>query len=97
VLVIEVDAINAESLEAALARCPHVSWVAADLPFPIGKGDAELGGQLDLLPHPTLKRLLGMNSEALCHLRHWDGEEDEEERWLARKREALLKMTNEKA
>jgi len=65
VLVIEVDAVNAEPLEAALARCPHESWVAADLPFPIGEGDAELGGQLNLLPHPTLKRLLRMNSEAL--------------------------------
>jgi len=53
VLVIEVDAVNAEPLEAALARCPHESWVAADLPFPIGEGDAELGGQLNLLPHPT--------------------------------------------
>jgi len=69
VLVIEVDAVDAEPLEAALARRPHESWVATDLPFPVGKGGAELGGQLDLLPYPTLKRLLRtkMNSSEALH------------------------------
>jgi len=57
VLVVEVDAVNAEPLEAALARRPHVCWVTADLPLAVGVGDGKLGGQLDLLPHPAFKRL----------------------------------------
>jgi len=57
VLVVEVDAVHAQSLEAALARRPHVRRVPADLALAVGEGDAELGGQLHLLPHPALQRL----------------------------------------
>ena len=53
VLVVEVDAVDAEPLEAALARRVHVCWVTADLPLAVGEGDGKLGGQLDLLPHPA--------------------------------------------
>ncbi|TVU13687.1 hypothetical protein EJB05_37107, partial [Eragrostis curvula] len=57
VLVVEVDAVNAETLEAALACRAYVRRVAADLALAVGEGEAELGGQLHLLPHPALQSL----------------------------------------
>jgi hypothetical protein len=58
VLVVEVDALDAEPPEAALARRPHVRWVAAEVGLAaVDEGDAELGGQVHLLPHPALQRL----------------------------------------
>ena len=58
VLVVEVDAVYAEPLEAALARRAHVRRVPADVDISgAGEVDAELGAQLHLLPHPALQRL----------------------------------------
>ena len=47
-LKVKVDAVDAKPPEAALARRPHVCRVAADRPH-VGR-DAELGGNLHLLP-----------------------------------------------
>jgi hypothetical protein len=58
VLVVEVDAVDAEPLQAALTRRAHVRRVAADLALAVGEREAELGYQLHLLPHPALQRLL---------------------------------------
>jgi hypothetical protein len=58
VLKVEVNAIDTESLEASLTRCPDVRRVPADLGLAVvADGDAELGGQLYLLPDCTLHRL----------------------------------------
>ena len=54
-LVVEVDAVDAEPPEAGLARRPHVRRVAADRPEL--RRDAELGGQLHLLPRAMPQRL----------------------------------------
>ncbi|TVU03549.1 hypothetical protein EJB05_50864, partial [Eragrostis curvula] len=63
VLVVEVDAVNAETLEAALACRAYVRRVAADLALAVGEGEAELGGQLHLLPHLDLQSLhMGITS-----------------------------------
>ena len=58
-LVVEVDAIHAQPLEAAFARIPNVRRVPADLTGAVvgAQAYAELGGQLHLLPHPTLQSL----------------------------------------
>jgi hypothetical protein len=60
VLVVQVDAVDAQPLEAALARRPDVRRVAADLSLAVGERDAELGSQLHLVPHPALQRLLAV-------------------------------------
>jgi hypothetical protein len=57
VLVVEVDAVDAEPLEAGLAGCPYIRRVTADLALAVGEGDGKLGGQLDLLLYTALKRL----------------------------------------
>ncbi|TVU13684.1 hypothetical protein EJB05_37104, partial [Eragrostis curvula] len=57
-LVVEVDTVDAETPEAALARGAHIHRVTTDLPLAVDKNDTELGGQLHLLPHPALQRLL---------------------------------------
>ena len=58
VLVVEVDAVHAKALEAALTRRAHVRRVPADLEVAgADEIDAELGGQLHLVPHPALQRL----------------------------------------
>ena len=50
-LVVEIDAVDAEPPEAALARRPHVRRVAVDLLLAVDVQDAELGGQeLHLVP-----------------------------------------------
>ena len=67
-LVVEVDAVDAEPLEAALARRPHICWVTADLPLAVSEGDGKLGGQLDLLSYPALKRLLRNHKHYIKHL-----------------------------
>ena len=58
VLVVEVDAVYAEPLEAALARCAPVRRVPADVDISgAGEVDAELGAQLHLLRHPPCSAL----------------------------------------
>lgn len=58
VLVVEIDAVDIEPLQAALAGRPHVHWVAADLEVRrVDDVVAELGGRLHLLPHSPLKSL----------------------------------------
>ena len=52
-MVVEIDAVDAEPPEAALARRPHVRRVAVDLLLAVDVQDAELGGQLHLLPDNT--------------------------------------------
>ena len=58
-LVVEVDAVHAQPLEAAFARSANVRRVPADLTGAVvgAQAYAELGGQLHLLPHPALQRL----------------------------------------
>jgi hypothetical protein len=58
-LVVEIDAVDAEPPEAALARRPNVRGVTVDLLLAVGVQDAELGGQLHLLPdNPTAGSVL---------------------------------------
>ena len=49
VLVVEIDVVDAEALEAAFDRLPHVVRAAVDPSAPWGRGalDAELGGDHD--------------------------------------------------
>ena len=101
-LVVEVDAADAEPAEAALACRAHVSRVAAHRRQV--RRDAELGGELHLLPHLTLQRraeedLIGVRSVDVGGVEEGDprGDGRVEERhhvgpWLAALRLRLNNM-----
>jgi hypothetical protein len=57
VLVVEINAIDAEPLKAALACRPHIRRVTTNLPFAVEERDAKLSGQVHLLSYATLQRL----------------------------------------
>jgi hypothetical protein len=57
VLVIEIDAIQVESLQASLTGCSHIRWIATDLPLPIRIAKSELGCQFHPLSHSFLQSL----------------------------------------
>ena len=52
VLVVQVDAVDAEALQTALACLADVLRVAADLRFAAIADDGEFRGDLNLLPDP---------------------------------------------
>ena len=58
VLVVEVNAIDTESPEASLTRCPDVRRLPTEQgPAVVADADAELGSQLHLLPKTALQCL----------------------------------------
>ena len=59
VLVVEINTVDTQPLEAALASRAHVRWIPPDVPLVVCERDAELGGQIHLLPHVALQRLRG--------------------------------------
>jgi len=63
-LVIEINAIDVKSLQAALTSSPHICWIPKDLPFPFGEFDSKLGSQFNLLSHPSLQSLQQANTYA---------------------------------
>ncbi|KAK3414618.1 hypothetical protein EUGRSUZ_H00476 [Eucalyptus grandis] len=68
VLVVEVDAIDVETLQAVLAGRPHVHLIAPDIPLSICIAEPELGRQFHLLSHPSLQILeFGMTVAYLHH------------------------------
>ena len=66
VLEVEVNAIDTESPEASLTRCPDVRRVPADLGP--ADADAELGAQLHLFTDPALQRLRRNQKHCTQHL-----------------------------
>ena len=57
VLVVEIDAIQVEALQAGLTGGSHIRWIATCLPLPIDRDNSELGCQFHLLSHPSLQSL----------------------------------------
>jgi hypothetical protein len=58
VLVVEIDAIQLEALQAGLTGRSHIRWIATDLSLPIRIDNSELGCQFHPLSHPSLQSLL---------------------------------------
>jgi hypothetical protein len=54
VLVVEIDAIQVEALQAGLTGRSHICGIATDLRLPIRFAKSELGCQLHPLSHPSL-------------------------------------------
>jgi hypothetical protein len=54
VLVIEINAIHVEALQAGLTGGSHICWIATDLALPIHRAETELGCQFHPLSHPSL-------------------------------------------
>jgi hypothetical protein len=57
VLVVEIDAIQVEALQAGLTGGSHIRWIATYLPLPIHMPESELSCQFHLLSHPSLQSL----------------------------------------
>ena len=57
VLVVEIDAIHLETLQAGLTGGSHIRRIATDLLLSIPKANSELGCQFHLLPHPSFQSL----------------------------------------
>ena len=69
VLVVEVNAIDTESPEASLTRCPDVRRLPTEQgPAVVADADAELGSQLHLFTDPALQRLHRNQKHCIEHL-----------------------------
>ncbi|KAG5560818.1 hypothetical protein RHGRI_003992 [Rhododendron griersonianum] len=54
-LVIEINTINVEPLQAGLTGSPYIGWIAANLHLLSVRGDdPKFGSQLNFLSHPPL-------------------------------------------
>lgn len=52
VMVLEVNTINIETLQAILTSCSRIGWVTSNLPLTTFKTDAKSCSQLDSVPYP---------------------------------------------
>jgi hypothetical protein len=57
VLVVEIDAIQLEALQAGLTGRSHIRWIATDLTLPTRIANSKLGCQFHPLSHPSLQSL----------------------------------------
>jgi len=53
VLVVEIDAIQLEALQAGLTGRSHIRWIATDLTLPTRIANSKLGCQFHPLSHPN--------------------------------------------
>lgn len=64
-LVVEIDAVDLETLQAGFTSSPHIGRIATDLSLPISKVDSEFCRKLNLLPHPSLQSLFPRNIHSI--------------------------------
>ena len=56
-LVIEIDTIHIEALQASLASAPHIRGITLNSTLAVADDDSEFGSYLNFVPHSSFKRL----------------------------------------